>query len=144
MKLKLGLCFLINLLAVSLFSQNVTKYDSDFKFGIVEHLGEKISEDIYLINEKGETVNLIDLIDKPTAIVFVYFKCPGICSPLLDGLAGLINTSDLEISKDYQVLSISFDPTETTDLAVQKKKKYQSLIQEKIQTKVGFFLRLTV
>jgi len=128
MKLKLSLCFLINLLALALFSQDATKYDSDFEVGVVEHLGEKISDDIYLINEKGETVNFADQIDKPTAIVFVYFKCPGICSPLLDGLAGLINASELEISKDYQVLTISFDPTETTELACNKKENYQSLI----------------
>jgi len=131
MKLKISLCFLINLLAISLFSQTDAKYDSDFEVGIVEHLGEKISDDIYLINEEDETVNLLDQIDKPTAIVFVYFKCPGICSPLLDGLTGLIDASDLDISEDYQVLTISFDPRETTALANQKKKNYQALIHNK-------------
>ena len=130
MKLKLSLCFLINLLAISLFSQVDTKYESDFELGIVEHLGEKMSEDIQLINEDGKTVNLLDQIDKPTALVFVYFRCPGICSPLLDGLSGLINTSDLEMAVDYQVITISFDPTETTDLAIKKKKNYQSLIED--------------
>jgi len=131
MKLKLCLCFLINLLAISLFSQSDTKYDSDFEVGIVEQLGEKISGDISLIDEDGKSVNLFDQIDKPTAIVFVYFKCPGICSPLLDGLAGLIDASDLDISEDYQVLTISFDPQETTTLANQKKKNYQALIHDK-------------
>jgi len=131
MKLKFSLCFLINLLAISLFSQTNTKYDSDFEVGIVEHLGEKISDDIHLINEDGKTVKLLDQIDKPTAIVFVYFKCPGICSPLLDGLTGLIDASDLEIARDYQVLTISFDPYDTADLANQKKKNYQALIHDK-------------
>lgn len=129
MKLKLSLYFLIKLLAISLFSQNDTQYESDFEIGIVEHLGERISEDIQLINEEGETVNLLDQIDKPTALVFVYFRCPGICSPLLDGLSGLINTSDLDMANDYQVITISFDPTETTELALKKKKNYQSLIE---------------
>lgn len=129
MKLKLSLCFLINLLAISLFSQVDKKYESDFGVGIVEHLGEKISDDINLINEEGKMVNLLDQIDKPTALVFVYFRCPGICTPLLDGLSGLINTSDLKMADDYQVITISFDPTETTELALKKKKNYQSLIK---------------
>ncbi len=129
MKLKLCLCFLISLLSISLFSQNDTRYESDFEVGVVEHLGEKISDDIYLINEEGKTVSLIDQIDKPTALVFVYFRCPGICSPLLDGLSGLINTSDLDMADDYQVITISFDPTETTELARKKKENYQSLIE---------------
>lgn len=129
MKLKLSLCFLINLLATSLFSQVDKKYESDFDVGVVEHLGEKISKDIYLINEEGETVNLLKQIDKPTALVFVYFRCPGICSPLLDGLSGLINTSELKMAKDYQVITISFDPTETTELAKKKKENYQNLIE---------------
>ena len=129
MKLKLSLYFLINLLAISLFSQVDTKYESDFEVGIVEHLGEKISKDIQLIDEDGKTVNLLDQIDKPTALVFVYFRCPGICSPLLDGLSGLINTSDLEMAADYQVITISFDPTETPELAGKKKENYQSLIE---------------
>ncbi len=128
MRLKISLCFLFNLLSISLFSQTDTKYESDFEVGVVEHLGEKISDDIYLINEDGKTVSLIDQIDKPTALVFVYFRCPGVCSPLLDGLSGLINTVDLEMAEDYQVITISFDPTETTELALKKKNNYQSLI----------------
>ncbi len=131
MSLKLSLCFFIHFLSITLFSQTNEKYDSDFEVGIVEHLGEKIANDIFLINEVGDRVNLLAQIDKPTALVFVYFKCPGICSPLLDGLTGLIETSDLNISKDYQVLTISFDPRETIDLAKKKKKNYQDLIHDK-------------
>jgi len=131
MKLKFCVCLCINLIIFSAYSQAPKLTDSDFEVGVTEHLGHTVPQDIQLINEKGEWVSLTGLIDKPTAIVFVYFRCPGICSPLLDGLAGLIDASDLDISKDYQVLTISFDPTETRELARNKKENYENLVQGK-------------
>lgn len=131
MKLKLIFCLLLILNSSVLFSQDAKELYYDFEVGVIEHLDDTIPENIQLTNEKGELVFLKDQIDKPTAIVFVYFRCPGICSPLMDGLADVIEKSDLEIGEDYDVITISFDPTETYDLAVKKKNNYKSLIQGK-------------
>lgn len=131
MKLKLIVCLLLILKTGLSFSQDAKDLYYDMEVGIIEHLNDTIPQNIQLTNEAGELVFLKDQIDKPTAIVFVYFRCPGICSPLMDGIADVIQKSDLNISEDYQVITISFDPTETYDLAVKKKNNYKSLIKGK-------------
>jgi protein SCO1/2 len=103
----------------------------DVEIGIVEHLDEFLPKDIYLINESNQKVLLTDLIDKPTIINWVYYRCPGICSPLMEGLAKVMDESDLIPGLDYQVLTISFDPTETIDLGVRKKTNYLNLVNKK-------------
>jgi protein SCO1/2 len=131
MKLRIIVCLLLILKTPLSFSQDAKDLYYDMEVGIIEHLDDTIPQNIQLTNEAGELVFLMDQIDKPTAIVFVYFRCPGICSPLMDGLADVIQKSDLNIAEDYQVITISFDPDETYDLAVKKKNNYKSLIEGK-------------
>jgi protein SCO1/2 len=100
----------------------------DTEVGIVEHLDEYVPLDITLINEQEETTTLGALIDKPTIINLVYYRCPGICSPLMEGLADVMGKVDLELGKDYQVLTISFDPRESIELAHRKKNNYLNLM----------------
>ncbi len=118
---------------ISIFGQSVinpaAKAD-DVEIGIVEHLDEFLPEDILLINEQGEQVLLADIIDKPTIINFVYYRCPGICSPLMEAVAGVMNKSEMVAGKEYQVVTISFDPRETIDLGVRKKESYLQLLSE--------------
>lgn len=110
----------------------------DPEIGIVEHLDEFIPTDIYLIDENNQRVILTDLIDKPTIINWVYFRCPGICSPLMEGLANVMNASDMVAGVDYQVLTISFDPTETIDLGILKKVNYLNLVDKKEEISNGW------
>ena len=110
----------------------------DPEIGIVEHLDEYLPKDIYLINENNERVCLTDLIDKPTVINWVYFRCPGICSPLMEGLARVMDESDMKPGIDYQVLTISFDPRETIDLGVRKKVNYLNLVNKKDEIAKGW------
>lgn len=106
----------------------------DVEIGVVEHLDEFLPDSISLVNEKGEQVWLADVIDKPTIINFVYYRCPGICSPLMEAVAGVMDKSELVVGKDYQVLTISFDPRETIDLGIRKKESYLGLLsQEKAE-----------
>lgn len=128
------LAFLIFFSGITVFGQkpytDLTKTD-DTEIGIVEHLDEYLPTDIYLIDENNQRVLLTDLIDKPTVINFVYFRCPGICSPLMEGLANVMEVSDLVPGVDYQVLTISFDPSETIDLGIRKKNNYLNLVTKK-------------
>ncbi|MDQ2180287.1 SCO family protein [Marinifilum sp. D714] len=131
MKLKLAICLAFLLQSFISVGQNTKELYYDFEVGVIEHLEEYIPEDIMITNEAGQLVNLKKQINKPTALIFVYYRCPGICSPLMDGLAEVIEKSDLELSEDYQVITISFDPTETIDLAIKKKNNYKSLVKGK-------------
>ena len=112
--------------------------DADVEIGVVEKLDEYIPMDAMLINEHGDTVIIGDLIDKPTILNFVYFRCPGICSPLMDGLADAMDGNDLVLGKDYQALTISFDPREGTFLAIKKKNNYLNLMKKKEQAETGW------
>jgi protein SCO1 len=119
---------------------------ADFKLneqsaGITERLNNQIPNDLIFTNQDGKMVNLKQLISKPTVINFVYFRCPGICSPLMNGLEEVIDLSDLQLGKDYQVITISFDSEETSDLAVKKRGNYLKML--KTQQDVSGWMFLT-
>lgn len=100
--------------------------------GIDEKLGQYIKNDISLIDENGNSINISELIkNKPAIITLVYFKCPGICTPLLTSIAQLINKLDLDAGKDFNIITISFDPSENHKLAAEKKANYLKLIKSK-------------
>jgi protein SCO1/2 len=129
------------ILAFGMISSGQKVFDDktkDTEIGIVEHLDEFLPTDIYLIDENNQRVLLTDLIDKPTIINFVYFRCPGICSPLMEGLAQVMDKCDLVPGVDYQVLTISFDPRETIDLGIKKKNNYLNLVNKKETIRKGW------
>jgi protein SCO1/2 len=94
------------------------------EIGIIEHLGEFAPLDLSFRDENGDTVLLKDLSTMPLVVSLVYFNCPGICSPLLDGVVDVLDRLDLQPGKDYRTVTISFDPTDTPQLAQEKKKNY--------------------
>jgi len=102
------------------------------RIGIQERLGEKIETSGTLVDESGLPVQVSALLNKPTIFTFVYFRCPGICTPLLTDLSRVVDRMDLEPGKDYQILSISFDPSETPDIAAAKRDNYMSSLKRRI------------
>lgn len=98
------------------------------ELGVYEKLDQFIDEDIVFTDENFQDVNIKNAIDKPTIIAMVYYECPGICTPLLNGLADVMKKSDLELGKDYQVFTISFSHTESPVLAQNKKRTYTKLV----------------
>jgi protein SCO1 len=125
-------------LIISIAAQQVINPVDDVEIGVIEHLDDFLPDSISLINENGDQVWLNDLIDKPTVLNFVYYRCPGICSPLMEAIAGVIDKSDLTIGKDYQVFTISFDPSETIDLGVRKKENYLNLMTKNEEAAEGW------
>jgi len=116
------------LLIFALLSSFFPQLSAQEELGIYEHLDEHISEDLIFTDELYNEINLKGAIDKPTVICLVYYECPGICSPLLNGLAEVADRSDLELGTDYQIFTISFNPVETPPLARKKKKTYSKLV----------------
>lgn len=96
----------------------------DLEVGITEHLDQYVPSDIMLTNQNGKLVNLKQLINKPTVLCFVYYRCPGICSPLMNGLAEVMASTGMALGKDYQAVTISFDSRETYDLGQKKRLNY--------------------
>lgn len=129
---------LIAILISLIYITSPAQSDADVEIGVVEKLNQTIPMDAMLVDENGDTVIIGDLIDKPTILNFVYYRCPGICSPLMDGLADVMDATDLELGKDYQALTISFDPREQTFLALRKKNNYLNLMEKKEQAQKGW------
>lgn len=100
--------------------------------GIVEKIGQTIPLNTEFFDEKGHIVSLKDVITKPTIFNFVYYRCPGICSPILTELTNIVNFMDLEIGKDFQIVTISFDDREKFELAAAKKESYLALLKKQI------------
>lgn len=128
MKLKPAIFLLL------LFSCIITvssQTDPQIEIGFIEKQGEFAALDTKLTNEKGEKVELRDLLEKPTILNLVYYRCPGTCSPLMWGVAKFIEEVDLKLGEDYQVLTISFDHTESIDMGIQKKANYVNSLDNK-------------
>lgn len=94
------------------------------EINVNEQLGAQMPLNIPFSNEKGETITLKELINKPTVIVPVYLSCNNTCPILLMGLADVIEKSKLQPGKDYQVLAVSFDEKDTPKIASEKKPGY--------------------
>ncbi len=99
---------------------------------VVEHLGKKLPLDLTFRNSVGDKVLLKDLVNKPTIFDFVYYRCTGICTPLMVEVASVIGKMDLQPGKDYRIISISINPAETPKIAAQKKNAMLSVIGKKI------------
>lgn len=92
--------------------------------GVEEKLGAAVPGDTVLKDEEDRTLTLGSLLGKPTILTLNYFRCAGICTPLLNGVVDALNAMPLEPGKDYQVITVSFDPRDTPEMAFRKKVNY--------------------
>jgi protein SCO1/2 len=121
---------LLIFISVALLSANDTT--KKVEIGIEEKLGNTLPMDTQFFDDKGNLVTLKEIVTKPTIFNFVYFRCPGICSPILTELTSIVNFMDMEAGKDYQIVTISFDEREKFELASAKKVNYFALLKRPI------------
>ena len=98
------------------------------ELGIFEKLDQYLPSDLVFTNENYQEITLSDSINKPTVLVMVYYECPGLCTPLLEGVSEVVNLVDLKLGVDYQVFTISFNPSEKSSLAKEKKKNFARFV----------------
>jgi len=98
--------------------------------GLDEKLGTRIPLDLTFRDDNGRIVRLGDLITGPTIILPVYYSCTNVCNFLQQGLARALPAVKRIPGKDYRVLSVSFDETETPALAAKYKKMYLTAMNE--------------
>jgi len=92
---------------------------------VSQHLNQQLPLDAAFVDETGKAVQLGDYFgSKPAVLTMVYFNCPMLCSEELDGLTGALEMVHLDPGKDFNVIVISIDPTETPELAAKKKAFY--------------------
>src|SRR5262249_4102719 len=97
--------------------------------GIDQNLGAQVRLDLRFHNEQGQEVRLGRYFgDKPVILVLAYYRCPMLCTQVLNGVADCLKAPDfpLKLGDDFQILTISFDAREDQmpDLVAQKKANY--------------------
>lgn len=93
--------------------------------GITQKLNQQLPLDAQFVDDTGKTVRLGDYFGKhPAILTLVYYNCPMLCSEELDGLAGALEMVKLTPGKDFDVIVVSIDPSETPELAAKKKAYY--------------------
>jgi protein SCO1/2 len=96
------------------------------KVQVSQHLNAQLPLDAPFIDDTGQSVTLAKYFDgkHPVILTTVYYNCPMLCSEEMDGLTSALEMVHLVPGKDFQIVIISIDPTETPKLAAEKKAFY--------------------
>jgi protein SCO1/2 len=93
---------------------------------IEERLNARLPLDAVFLDQDGKQVRVADALGKgkPVVLALVYYECPMLCGLVLGGMARGMKETGLELGKDYQALSISFDPREKPAQGLVRQKHY--------------------
>ena len=99
--------------------------------GIEEKIGQKIDLSAQVTNEMGQVVPLSTFFKPHHPVIFspVYYSCPGLCNFHLNGLTETLKSVDWSPGNQFEVVALSFDAREKSDLASKKKQSYLSIYQ---------------
>ncbi len=93
--------------------------------GIEQHLNEQIPAALTFRDETGKAVRLGDYFGKkPMILNLVYYQCPMLCGEVLSGLESALRVLKFDLGQEFDVLTVSFDPHETAEMASAKKAEY--------------------
>src|SRR5258708_2245450 len=80
--------------------------------------------DLAFRDETGRSVQLRDYFgQKPVVLAFVYYSCPMLCEQVQQGVVGVLRMLTFNPGRDYEVVFVSFDPSDTPEMAAEKKQK---------------------
>jgi protein SCO1/2 len=95
------------------------------KVGIDQRLNETVPLDLIFRDEVGHAVRLGDYFQgRPVILVLAYYRCPMLCTQVLNGLTDALRGVPLQMGSDFQVVTVSFDAREQPELAAAKKASY--------------------
>ncbi len=90
--------------------------------GFEPPLNAHLPLDLAFRDEAGRSVHLRDYFTrKPVLLALVYYGCPMLCSQVQQGVVGALRMLSFNPGRDYEVVFVSFDPRESSDMAAQKK-----------------------
>ena len=100
--------------------------------GIDQRLNDQVPLDLQFRDEAGKTVKLGDYFGKkPVILSLVYFACPMLCTMAENGLLHSLQEVKFSVGNEFDVLTVSFDPQDTPELATAKKAVYVGLYGRK-------------
>lgn len=93
---------------------------------VEEKLGDKVPGDVALIDERGNRVTLEHYLHRghPVVLNLLYYECPMLCSMVLNGFVQGLKDVDLMPGREFDIVTVSIDPTETSELAAAKREGY--------------------
>lgn len=94
--------------------------------GFDQKLGDALPLDVMLRDEQGRDVRLGDYFGKgrPVVLTLVYYECPMLCTLTLNGLTSAVNVLSFNAGQEFEIVTVSFEPKETPELAAAKKAAY--------------------
>lgn len=93
--------------------------------GIAQHLNQQLPLNAAFVDDLGHPVTLGDYFGKkPAVLALVYYNCPMLCSEELDGITSSLEMVHLTPGKDFDIIVISIDPSETPEMAAHYKARY--------------------
>jgi len=93
--------------------------------GIEQHLDAQVPPGLTFRDDAGQTVKLGDYFGrKPLILNLVYYNCTMLCGEALAGLASAMRLVKFDVGNEFDVVTVSFDPRETPEMAAAKKKDY--------------------
>ncbi len=94
--------------------------------GIDERLGAQLPLGARFVAQDGRAVALGDLLGhgRPVLLSLVYFNCPMLCGLILTGEARAMRETGLRLGKDFDAVTLSFDPTDTPRVAAERQRGY--------------------
>jgi protein SCO1/2 len=142
--------FLVSAVAVLVCCAEVAK--SDFRddipknligVGVDERLDGEIPLDVEFVDDRGATVTFRKLLSdkKPLLLTLNYSNCPGLCITQINGMIqGVNDVSGIRLGRDFKMVSLSIDPSESVKRAAATKKKYADDLENHHSADGWFFL----
>jgi protein SCO1/2 len=128
MRWKLQAAVLIAFFGLCAFSSNAQQMSTPAilkQVGITQNLNTQISPDLTFRDEAGKTVRVGDFFGKkPIVLSLVYFDCPALCTEVLNGELRTMKAISLDLGKDFEAVTVSFERKDTPALAKAKRDVY--------------------
>lgn len=107
-----------------------------------QKLNAQLPFDLMFIDENDKPVKLGNFFNKgrPVILTLNYYGCPMLCTMILNGFVDTAKKLPFEIGREYDVVTVSFDPRDTASLAAKKKEAYIGSIGQKDAAKGWHFL----
>jgi protein SCO1/2 len=122
-----------NLLAVLLLAIPATAQQNSAtppqlpgRVALVQKLDSQVPLDAMFRDESGKIVRLGDYFKsgRPVLLDFMYYRCPMLCSTVLEGTTSALTELKFDIGKEFDVITVSIDPRDTPEQAALKKDHY--------------------
>jgi protein SCO1/2 len=93
--------------------------------GFDQNIDQQLPLDTVFRDESGASVRIGDFFGKrPVVLVFAYYDCPMLCTQVINGLSTALGVLTLVPGKDFEIVTVSFNPRDTPAAASAKKAIY--------------------